>query len=304
MILAGFIADQRTTFGVPQAVACRALGVSESWFYKWRNRRPSARDLRRSSLDAAVKGFFDVSGGTYGSPRILVDLREAEWTISKKTVEASMRRQDLVARPKKRRRGLTKADKGKRPAPDLLGRDFTADRPNQKWCGDFKQIDTDEGPIFLGSCLDLFARRMLGFALSDHHPTTDLATAAINMAVAVRGGDVTGVIFHADRGSQYTSDVFADACHKLGITLSMGRVGSALDNAVAESFFSTLEHELLSRRRFATRAEARRAVATWIDQFYNPRRRHSTNGMISPIDYENATTAAKKNTATVAEEAA
>lgn len=292
MILVGFIADQRTTYGVPQAVACRALGVSESWFYKWRSRGPSQAELRRRRLDEAVRGFFDDSDGTYGSPRILADLRDDGWMVSKKTVEASMRRQGLVARPKKRRKGLTKADHSAPPVPDLLGRDFTAAAPNLKWCGDFSQIDTRQGPVFLGTCEDLFSRRLLGFALSDDYPTAELAKAAVNMAVAVRGGDVDGVIFHADRGTQYMSRAFTEACDKLGIRRSAGRVGSALDNAASESFFSTLEHELLSRRDFATKTEARREIATWIDQFYNPRRRHSTNGMMSPIAYENAAPAA------------
>lgn len=288
MTWVGFIADQRTIFGVPQAVTCRALGISESWFYKWQSRGPSSQELRRRCLDEAVKDSFTVSGGTYGSPRVLADLRDDGWETSKKTVGASMRRQGLVARPKKKPcRGLTKTDRAAPPIPDLLGRDFTAERINQKWCGDFKQIDTGERPVFLGSCEDLFSRRMLGFALSEDYPTAGLAKAAINMAVAVRCGDVTGVIFHTDRGTQYTAEAFAKACDKLGILRSVGRVGSALDNAAAESFFSTLEHELLSRQTFATKAEARRAVATWIDQFYNPRRRHSTNGMKSPIDYEN-----------------
>ena len=162
-----------------------------------------------------------------------------------------------MARPKEKKPGLTKAGKAAPPFSDLLGRDFDAEKPNLKWCGDFKQVESEEGPAFLASCLDLFSRRMLGFALSDRYPTADLATAATNMAVAVRGGDVAGVIFHSDRGSQGGSDAFEEACRKLGIAQSMGRVGSALDNAAAESFFSTLEHELLSRRRFVTRAEAR-----------------------------------------------
>lgn len=231
MTVASFVAAQRTDHGVPHAVSYRALEMSESWFYKWRGRAPTSRQRRRADLDEKVKESFDDSGGTYGSPRVLADLREAGVTVSKKTVEASMRRQNLVARPKKKKRGLTKADKTQPPAPDLLGRDFTAERPNQKWCGDFKQIDSDEGPVFLASCEDLFSRRMLGFALSDDYPSADLATAAINMAVAVRGGDVTGVVFHSDRGTPYTADAFGTACHRLRITQSMGRVGSALDKA-------------------------------------------------------------------------
>jgi putative transposase len=165
-------------------------------------------------------------------------------------------------------------------------RDFSASRPDEKWCGDFEQIDMLEGPTYLSSCEDLFSRRMLGFALSDDYPDAEFAKAAINMAVATRGGVVAGVIFHTDKGTQYTSDAFAQACGKLGITQSTGRVGSALDNAAAESFFSTLENERLARRTYTTRVEARQGVARWIDDFYNRRRKHSTNGMKSPFDYE------------------
>jgi len=185
-----------------------------------------------------------------------------------------------------RKKGLTRPDKRIDTIPDLVQRDFTVSEPDKKWCGDFKQIDTLEGPTYLSSCEDLFSRRLLGFALSDDYPNAELAKAAINMAVATRGGVVAGVIFHTDKGTQYTSDAFATACDKLGITQSMGRVGSAHDNAVAESFFSTLEHERLTRRTYTTRVAARQDVARWIDDFYNRRRKHSTNGMKSPIDYE------------------
>lgn len=287
MTVASFIAAQRTDHGVAHAAGCRALGVPQSTFYKWRNKPPTPTELRRAAIDVEVKGFFDDSGGTYGSPRILADLLDVGVRVSKKTVEASMARQGLQGRvPKGRRKGLTRPDKRAGPIPDLVKRDFAASEPDQKWCGDFKQINTVEGPTFLASCEDLFSRRMLGFALSDEYPTAELAKAAINMAVATRGGVVAGVIFHSDKGTQYNADAFAEACRRLGITQSMGRVGSALDNAVAESFFSTLEHERLSRRSYQTRAEARQDVARWIDGFYNQRRRHSTNGMKSPIDYE------------------
>ena len=160
-----------------------------------------------------------------------------------------------------------------------------------KWCGDLTEIPTTEGKLYLAAVEDLFSRRLLGFAISDRHDA-ELAVASLRMAAAVRGGSVTGVIFHTDQGSEYTSGPFAAACRSLGVVQSMGRVGSALDNAAAESFFSTLEHELLSRRQFATRDEARRVVASWIDRFYNRIRRHSTTGMRSPIDYELAATTA------------
>ena len=173
------------------------------------------------------------------------------------------------------------------PFPDLLRRDFSAPAPDSKWCGDLKIVDTLEGPLYLDSVEDLFSRRMLGFAMSEH-PDAALARDALHMAVAVRGGDVAGVIFHSDKGSTYTADLFTRACTNLKIRQSMGRVGCALDNAAAESFFSTLEHELLTRHTYATRVDARRAVARWIDEIYNPRRRPSTCAMLSPIAYKHA----------------
>ncbi len=287
MTVASFVAAQRADHGVPHATACRALEMPESTFYKWRDKQPTVTELRRADIDARVKASFDDSGGTYGSPRVLDDLLDDGVRVTKKTVEASMVRQGLQGRkPKGRKKGLTRPDKRAAVIPDLVKRDFTASKPDEKWCGDFKQIDTLEGPTYLSSCEDLFSRRMLGFALSDDYPDAELAKAAINMAVATRGGVVAGVIFHTDKGTQYTSDAFGKACAKLRITQSMGRVGSALDNAAAESFFSTLENERLSRRIYTTRVEARQDVARWIDDFYNRRRKHSTNGMKSPIDYE------------------
>ena len=191
-----------------------------------------------------------------------------------------------VARQKRRRRGLTRPDKSAPVTADLIRRDFTASRPDEKWCGDFKQINTLEGPVYLGTVEDLFSRRILGFALSDTYPTAELAQAAVNMAVAIRGGNVGGVIFHADRGSQYTAEAFTKACRRLGIVQSMGKVGSALDNAAAESFFSTLQQERINNRRYITRTQARHDIANWIHTWYNQHRLHSTLDMTSPINYE------------------
>lgn len=286
MTVAGFIAAQRTDYAVPHTVACRALDVSESWFYKWKDRPPTARQQRRADLDVEVKRFFDASDGTYGSPRVLVELREAGWRVSKKAVEDSMARQGLVARPKRRRRSLTRPDKAAPPAVDLICREFHATVIDQRWCGDLTEIPTGEGKLYLATVLDLCSRRIPGFALGEHHDAA-LAEGALQMAAAVRGGDVAGVIFHSDRGSEYTAGRYRTACDRLGVTQSMGRVGSALDNAAAESFFSTLEFELLSRRAFLTKIQARREIAAWIDR-YNRTRRHSACQMKSPIDYEAA----------------
>lgn len=288
MSVARFIASQRTDHRVPHAVAWRALDVSESWFYKWKDRPPTAREQRQAELDAAVKASFDDSGGTpgtYGSPRVWEDLVAAGWKVSRKTVAASMVRQGLQGRsPKRKRRSLTRPDKAADPIPDLVKRDFSAEAVDQRWCGDLTEIPNDEGKLYLATVLDLASRRLPGFAMSQHHDSA-LAKAALCMAAAVRGGDVDGVVFHSDKGGEYVGDLFAQACEALGVTQSMGRVGSALDNAAAESFNSTLEHELLSRNHFETMDQARRVVARFIDA-YNHRRRHSSCEMLPPVAYE------------------
>ncbi|WP_222850139.1 IS3 family transposase [Allosaccharopolyspora coralli] len=282
--MAEFIASQRTGFGVPHAIACRALGVSQSWFYKWINRKPTRREQRRAQLDEQIQTLFTASGGTYGSPRVTDDLREAGWKVSENTVAARMSEFGLAGRPVKRRRSLTRS--GKRPvAKDLVRRKFTAVAPDVLWCGDVTQIDTDEGPLYLATTEDLFSRRMLGYAMSAHHDSA-LVTASLRMAATTRGGDVDGVIFHSDRGSEYTAAATGRTCRALGITRSMGRVGSALDNAAAEAFNSTVKVEFVHRHHFATRAEARLKIATWIADFYNTTRRHSANDGIAPIPFE------------------
>jgi putative transposase len=286
---AAFIAGQKTSHGVPYAVACRALGVSQSWFFKWQDRPPTPAEQRRAEVDRAVAAAFEASKGTYGSPRIHAELRAGGWRVSEKTVAKSMARQHLAGRARKRRKGLTRPDKRKRPFGDLLNRDFTAPAPDVKWCGDITEIPTDEGKLYLATALDLFSRRLLGYATSAH-PDAVLAGQAIKMAVATRGGNVAGVIFHTDRGSTYTADDFTSLCAKLKITQSMGRVGSCFDNAAAESFFSTLEWEVLSRHHFSTRDEAREVITRWVCDFYNKARLHSSCGMKSPIDYENSAT--------------
>lgn len=290
MSVARFIADQRTSYRVPHAFSCRVLDISESWFYKWLDREPTASERRRREVDAEVLRRFEASERTYGSPRIFRDLVEAGWKISEKTVAESMRRQGLFGRKPKRRKGLTKQDKNAPKFPDLLRRDFTADAPNRKWCGDITEIPTDEGKLYLATVLDLFSRRLLACPTSNH-ANAELCADAIKIAVAARGGreNIEGVIFHTDRGSTYTATDFTKLCkERLGVRQSMGRVGSCFDNAVAESFFSTLEHEVLSRHHFATREEARRVIIAWCHDFYNTRRRHSSAAMLSPINYETA----------------
>jgi putative transposase len=283
--LAALIAAQRSGYGIPHAVTCRALGVSQAWFYKWRCGDISPRRARRVELAGLVVALFRHHGGTYGSPRITADLRELGWRVSKNTVAALMAEQHLVARPKRRRRSLTRPDASAGKAPDLLQRDFSPPAaPDLAWVGDLTEVPNDEGRLYLASVLDLHARRVVGFALGEHHDAA-LAKAALCMAIAIRGGDVAGVIFHTDQGGEYTGKLFAAACARAGVTQSMGRTGSALDNAAAESFNSTLQFELFDRHHFHTRAQARRAAASWIDA-YNRTRRHSTCGMLAPIAYE------------------
>jgi putative transposase len=284
--VAGFIAAQRADHGIAYAVSCRALGVSEGWFYKWKDGEHSARRARRERLKAEVRRLFEAHKGKRGSPMITADLHDAGWRVSKNTVAALMAEMGLAARPKKRRRGTTRPGKGRWRAPDLVKRDFPAAAINVKWYGDGTDIGTDEGKLYLDSVLDMGSRRVLGFALGEHHDA-ELAYGALVMAVAVRGGAVPGVIMHTDQGSEYTARLFRQACTRLGIRQSMGRPGSALDNAVIESWHSTVEFELRRVERFATRAAARAGVAAWIED-YNHHRRHSALGRVSPVDYERA----------------
>jgi putative transposase len=282
--VAGFIVAQRAEYGVPYALACRALGVSQAWFYQWRLGDGSPRRVRRRALAVLVAALFAGHRGSYGSPRITADLRAMGWRVSENTVAALMAEQRLRARARRGRRSTTRPGKGRWRAPDLVGRDFSARRVNQRWFGDGTEIDTAEGKLHLASVLGVCSRRIVGFALSEHHDA-ELASGSLAMAVAVRGGQVAGVVLHTDGGSEYTAGVFRAACARLGIRQSMGRPGSALDNAVIESWHSTLEFELRSCEEFATKAAARRRVAAWVDE-YNRTRRHSAIGMISPIDYE------------------
>ncbi len=284
--MAALIAAQRDRCQIPHAVACRSLGVSRSWFYKWRSGRLPPQAERRERLKAEVASLFQIHAGKYGAPRLTADLADAGWRVSENTVAAVMREQHLVARRKKKRRSTTRPGKGRWRAPDLVRRDFPAKQINRKWYGDGTEIGTGEGRLYLASVLDMASRRVLGFALSDHH-NAELAYGALAMAVAVRGGQAAGVIFHTDGGSEYTARSFQAACGRLSISQSMGRPGSALDNAVIEAWHSTLELELRSVEHFPTKAAARARVPAWIDD-YNTRRRHSALRMMSPVNYEQA----------------
>jgi putative transposase len=285
--MAGFIADQRTRHKVPHTLACRALGVSESWFYKWRRRpgQPTKSEVRRAALAERIVYFFRRSGNTYGSPRITLDLWSEGWKVSQNTVARLMAELGLQGRkPPRRRRNLTRQGKRK-AARDLVLRRFDAVAPDVLWWGDMTEIETGEGKLYLASVHDAFSRRVLGYAMGPRHDAS-LVSASLQMAAATRGGTVDGVIFHSDRGSEYTSEAYNALCDRLGVVQSMGRVGSALDNAAAESFHSSIKVEYIHRHRFATRAEARLKIATWITDFFNTRRRHNAAGGLPPTEFE------------------
>ena len=204
------ISDFRTEHGISHRVSCHALGVSESCFYKHRTRRPTRREMRRQYLIEAVEEAFGTSGGTYGSPKIWIQLVRQGWRVSVNTIAKIMAELSLVARKVRRRRGLTRP--GRRPAaPDFVRRDFTAEAPDLVWCGDMTEIETGEGKLYLATIIDLFSRRLLGYAMGARHDA-ELVVAALHMAAAIRGGDVRGVIFHTDRGSEYGSWRFPQSC--------------------------------------------------------------------------------------------
>jgi putative transposase len=283
--VASFIAAQRADHGISYAVSCRALGVSEGWFYQWKDGDRSPRRTRRERLEAEVRRLFEAHKGKRGSPVITADLHDAGWRVSKNTVAALMAEMGLAARPKKKKRkGTTRPGKGRWRAPDLVRRDFPAAAINVKWYGDGTGTGTDEGTLYLDSVLDMGSRRIIGFALGEHHDA-DLAYGALVMAVAVRGGAVPGVIMHTDQGSEDTAAYFRAACQRLSISQSMGRPGPALDHAVIESWHSTLESGLRRVEHDATRAAARAGVAAWI-QDCNHHRRPSAPGRVSPVDYQ------------------
>jgi putative transposase len=266
----------------PIAVMCRVLDVSASGYYAWVKRPPSARAVMDAALTAKIRAAHAASNGTYGAPRLQIDLAEAGIRIGRKRVARLMRNAGLVG-VSRRKSTVTTIKDGGRQAPDLVDRDFTADRPNQLWVADITYIPTWAGFLYLAVVLDAFSRRIVGWSMATRLHT-QLVLDALNMALYQRRPG--GVIHHSDQGSQYTSIEFGKRCREAGVRPSMGSVGDAYDNAMAESFFATLECELLDRRRFKTQAEARIAVFEFIEGFYNPRRRHSSIRYLSPIDYE------------------
>ena len=266
----------------PITSMCRVLGVSPSGYYAWQRRPASARAVADAALAEEIGAFHDASKQTYGVPRIHADLSERGIRVGKKRVARLMRAAGLKGVCRRNFVVTTQRDKS-RPAPDLVERDFTADKPNKLWVADITYVSTWSGFLYLAVVLDAFSRRIVGWSMSvSLHRQVVLD--ALNMALMTR--HPSNVIHHSDQGSQYTSIDFGKRCGKAGVRPSMGSVGDCYDNAMAESFFATLECELLDRRRFKTHAEARIAVFEFIEGFYNPHRRHSSIGYLSPINYE------------------
>jgi putative transposase len=267
----------------PMAVLSRLLEVSTSGYYAWRRRGPSARARADEALTGRIRAIHERSRGTYGVPRMQVELAAEGRRVNRKRIARLMREAGLagVSRRKGVRTTVRRADA--RPAPDLVERVFTAPGPDRLWVADITYLPTWAGFLYLAVVLDAFSRRVVGWAMANHL-RTELVLHALNMALWQRRPKA--VIHHSDQGSQYTSIAFGRRCRQMGVRPSMGSVGDCFDNALCESFFATLECELIDRRSFRTQAEARMAVFEFIEGWYNPHRRHSAINYLSPMNYE------------------
>ena len=274
----------RTEKAFPVTALCRVLQVSRAAYYDWLHRKPSARQKKREDLQLKVKAVHDRSRGTYGSPRVHEQLRRAGEVVSEKTVAKIMQEEGIAARRPRKFKATTDSRHTKRIAPNLLERDFTADAPNRVWVTDVTALWTLAGWVYLAAILDLFSRRVVGWACSTSNDTA-LALEALSAALTSRKPP-PGLIHHSDRGSPYGSDEYVNALESRGFVRSMSRKGDCWDNAVAESFFASLEHECVQGRTFADLHDTTRVVSGYIDDFYNPERLHSTLGFSSPIEFE------------------
>ena len=267
----------------PVATMCRVLGVSPSGYYAWVGREPSQRARADEVLKTKIAAIHRKSRGTYGRPRVHAELKEDGVRIGCKRVTRLMRDAGLQGASRRPKYRTTVRDRSARPAPDLVDRNFAVERPDQLWVADITYIPTWAGFLFLAVVLDAFSRRVVGWAMATHL-RTELVLDALNMALGQRRP--AAVIHHSDQGCQYTSIAFGLRCKQAGVRPSMGSVGDCYDNAMCESFFATLECELLDRHRFRTQAEARMAIFEFIEGWYNPRRRHSSLGYLSPMEFE------------------
>jgi putative transposase len=270
------------------ATMCRVLEVSTSGYYAWQQREPSQRARSNEELLQRIRTIHVKSRETYGAPRVHAELKEElkkeKRKVSYNRVARLMRMAGLQGASRRKGCWTTRRDKDARPAPDLVQREFVADAPDCLWVADITYVPTWAGFLFLAVVLDAFSRRIVGWAMANHLKT-ELVLEALNMAVG-RRRPTTDVIHHSDQGCQYTSIAFGSRCREAGVRPSMGSVGDCFDNAMCESFFATLECELLDRQRFPSQIEARIAVFDFIEGWYNTHRRHSALDYASPIDYE------------------
>jgi putative transposase len=270
----------------PIATMCRLLNVSASGYHAWQGRPPPSRARADAALLDRIRQIHLTSQGTYGAPRIDAELAAEGTHVGRKRVARLMRTAGLAGVSRRRWTCTTRRDARACPAPDLVDRDFSADGPNRLWVADITYVPTWAGFLYLAVVLDAFSRRVVGWAMANHL-RSQLVLDALDMALGQRRPD--DVIHHSDQGSPYTSIAFGNRCRAVGVRPSMGSVGDAYDNALCESFFAPLECELIDRRRFHSQAEARMAIFTFVEGWYNPRRRHSALDYLSPIDYERST---------------
>ena len=282
-----FVASHQAMHDVTKL--CRALDRSPSGFYAWREREPSEREKADAELTLKIQLAHEQSRATYGVPRVHAVLAAEGIHVGKKRVARLMKLAGLEGISRRRKYSTTTRDRDVRPAPDLVDRKFVATAPNQLWVADITYVPTWVGFLYLAVVLDVYSRRIVGWAMANHL-RTELVVDALNMAVGQR--QPMTVIHHSDQGCQYTSVAFGLRCREVGVKPSMGSVGDAYDNAMCESFFATLECELLDRRRFKTHAEAEMAIFDFIEGFYNTHRIHSALDYRSPIDYEQQQAAA------------
>ena len=267
----------------PVQTMCRLLGVSASGYYAWSLRSRSKRAQADDALLGEIRSIHQRSRGTYGAPRIHAELAARGTHVSRKRVARLMREANLQGASRRRQFSTTVRDRDRRPAPDLVERHFTAEGKDQLWVADITYIPTWSGFLYLAVVLDVWSRRVVRWSMADHL-RTEIVLDALDMALWQRRPST--VIHHSDQGTQYTSIAFGLRCREAGVRPSMGSVGDCFDNALCESFFATLECELLDRRRFKTQAQARIAVFEFLEGWYNPHRLHSSLGYLSPAEFE------------------
>jgi len=267
------------------SLLCRVLEVSRAAYYRWKASPVSDRAAANLALLRKIRKAHTESDGKYGSPRICAELQDQGVRVSRGRIARLMAASGIVGVRGRRRIRTTIPAKKPAPFADLVKRRFKAARPNELWCGDLTYVHTGEGFLYAATVIDVFSRRVIGWAIATHM-RAELVSDALRMAVANRCGQVRGVVFHSDRGAQYGASSFKDLARSAGVRQSMGRVADCFDNALAESFFATLKCELLYPRSWPTRQEARSAIVHWIEAIYNRRRRHSSLGMLAPMVYE------------------